>query len=449
MAEIAPERQQRRPGFHPLAGAIAFGFAIAVAMTTLAYLARLPGVEAPVGLVGGGLIAALALGAFLAGRAGFARSGWVAGLLTGLVAALASALILQSALVKSSSGVAASSSPSLAVAIPGWLAFAALLGAVAGIVGRSTAPAARKSPTLSSRDWLARFAIVACVAVAILLAIGGAVTSAQQGLAVPDWPTSFGANMFLLPLSKMTGGVFLEHSHRLFGTLVGLITIALALWTVLADRRKSAVALAILAFILVSAQGIMGGLRVTETSRALAAVHGFTAQGFFALMCVFAAVLAPTWRRGDRAPGESSAYGLERRLTVVALAVLVVQIALGVVARHFDQSIHGVMTHAGFSVVALIFILAAAFRVKKSLADAAPAPRFAGASLHVVGLQMLLGFLTLWQVLAHRDTDPASEALLATAHQVVGALVLGMVTLLTVWTFRLTRPSLRVEPAFT
>ena len=76
------------------------------------------------------------------------------------------------------------------------------------------------------RPWLHRYGIALSVCTFFLLFAGGMVTSTNSGLAVPDWPTTFGRNMFLFPPSMMKGGIFYEHGHRLFASLVGLLTVA-------------------------------------------------------------------------------------------------------------------------------------------------------------------------------------------------------------------------------
>src|SRR3954447_8783408 len=78
--------------------------------------------------------------------------------------------------------------------------------------------------------WLTAFAALTAVATLLLIAIGGLVTSHGAGMAVPDWPNSYGYNMFLFPVSKWVGGILYEHSHRLIATVVGLLTVALARW---------------------------------------------------------------------------------------------------------------------------------------------------------------------------------------------------------------------------
>ena len=84
-------------------------------------------------------------------------------------------------------------------------------------------------------------ALATLAATAVLIVLGGLVTNTGAALAVPDWPSTFGHNMFLFPWSRMVGGVFYEHSHRLAGALVGLLTVALAaaLWRELVRRATS------------------------------------------------------------------------------------------------------------------------------------------------------------------------------------------------------------------
>src|SRR4051812_49837914 len=78
--------------------------------------------------------------------------------------------------------------------------------------------------------WLHRFAVLTALASLCLVAVGGLVTSREAGMAVPDWPNSYGYNMFLFPVSKWVGGIFYEHSHRLVATMVGVLVVALTRW---------------------------------------------------------------------------------------------------------------------------------------------------------------------------------------------------------------------------
>src|SRR6476660_6115790 len=77
---------------------------------------------------------------------------------------------------------------------------------------------------------LRRFAFFSALLTLGLLGAGGLVTSHEAGMAVPDWPNTYGYNMFLFPVSKWVGGILYEHSHRLMATCVGLLTSVLALW---------------------------------------------------------------------------------------------------------------------------------------------------------------------------------------------------------------------------
>ena len=78
--------------------------------------------------------------------------------------------------------------------------------------------------------WLHRFAVLTALATLVLISIGGLVTSHGAGMAVPDWPNSYGYNMFTFPVSMWVGGILYEHSHRLAGSVVGFLTLVLALW---------------------------------------------------------------------------------------------------------------------------------------------------------------------------------------------------------------------------
>jgi cytochrome c oxidase assembly protein subunit 15 len=81
-----------------------------------------------------------------------------------------------------------------------------------------------------TNPWLSRFAKLLVVATFCLIFLGGMVTSVNAGLSVPDWPTSYGYNMFTFPVTRWVGGIFFEHTHRLLATCVGLMTTVLVSW---------------------------------------------------------------------------------------------------------------------------------------------------------------------------------------------------------------------------
>ena len=123
--------------------------------------------------------------------------------------------------------------PGAIVWLAGSFVVSLVLAAAGAFAGAKTKPA-----NTAAVNWVNICAIISVVATLLLLVAGGLVTSYDAGLAVVDWPNSFGYNMFLYPLSKMAGGIYYEHAHRLFGTLVGLCTLVLAVQIWLHDKRR-------------------------------------------------------------------------------------------------------------------------------------------------------------------------------------------------------------------
>jgi cytochrome c oxidase assembly protein subunit 15 len=183
--------------------------------------------------------------------------------------------------------------------------------------------------------WLA---IISTLSVLGLIGSGGLVTSHEAGMAVPDWPNSFGYNMFLFPISHWVGGVFFEHTHRLIASLVGLLTIGLCIATWVIDDRRWVKWLASVAVLAVVVQGVLGGLRVTEHNALLGLFHGCLAQSFLAFMATLALVTSPFWSR--LGPSGSAARQL-RILSVLVTGMIFAQLVLGAAMRH---------SHAGLSI---------------------------------------------------------------------------------------------------
>jgi len=266
-------------------------FATTVSMWAVAYFCRLPAVMAPSWLVAGLMLGMVALwGWFTGSRAG---GGWLGGVLVGSAAAVLNLLILGSLLAPAEGGGVM---PSAVWWVPGSiLAIALISGGFAAVPGKVTSEA-------TASDWTALLSKVAVTATFLLVIAGGLVTSNEAGLAVVDWPNSLGTNMFLFPLARMTGGIYYEHAHRLFGALVGLTTIALAVRLWRYDDRTWLKRLGMAAVVLVVLQGILGGLRVTggftlSTSEAdmapsltLALMHGVLGQLFLGVMVAIAVV---------------------------------------------------------------------------------------------------------------------------------------------------------------
>lgn len=160
------------------------------------------------------------------------------------------------------------------------------------------------------------------------------VTSKGVGLAVPDWPSTFGYNMFLFPVSKWVGGIFFEHTHRLIASGVGLLTIILALWLWRSENRPWVRTLGLLAVAAVILQGILGGLRVTMLKDEIGIFHACLAQAFLGLLVVIALVTTHSWQRLTNAAIDPANF---RRLKAVAFLTTVaiyVQLGLGATMRH-------------------------------------------------------------------------------------------------------------------
>src|SRR2546421_2116468 len=159
-----------------------------------------------------------------------------------------------------------------------------------------------------------RLALSTAGATFVLILFGGLVTNTGAALAVPDWPTTFGHNMLLYPWSRMVGGIFYEHSHRLIGALVGLLTLLLGATLWRAGGRLRWLGVAAVAAVLV--QGLLGGLRVVLLQGTLAILHGCLAQAFWALLVAIA------WLTAGVSPSASPGVSpLTRGLTMATAAL--------------------------------------------------------------------------------------------------------------------------------
>jgi cytochrome c oxidase assembly protein subunit 15 len=182
--------------------------------------------------------------------------------------------------------------------------------------------------------WLNRFAWFICVAALFLICSGGMVTSKNVGLAVPDWPTTFGYNMFLFPVSKWVGGILFEHTHRLIASAVGFLTIILAVWLWSSESRRWVRNLGLIALAGVILQGILGGLRVTMLKDEIGIFHACIAQAFLALLVVIALVTTRFWRSLDEIDISRKNFAPIRALAVAITLAIYVQLALGATMRH-------------------------------------------------------------------------------------------------------------------
>jgi heme a synthase len=191
----------------------------------------------------------------------------------------------------------------------------------------------------SSARWLNRFAWFTAVASLLLICSGGMVTSKGVGLAVPDWPTTFGYNMFLFPVSKWIGGVLFEHTHRLIASTVGFLTIILAIWLWRTEDRPAVKMLGLIAVAGVILQGILGGLRVTMLKDQIGIFHACLAQAFLGLIGLIAITTTNFWRslgvNLTGLTGQVSQPLLRIKMMAIATTIAIyVQLALGATMRH-------------------------------------------------------------------------------------------------------------------
>lgn len=281
--------------------------------------------------------------------------------------------------------------------------------------------------------WPHRVALITACATFPLLFIGGLVTSKGAGLAVPDWPTTFGYNMFLYPWSKMVGDIFYEHSHRLVASAVGLLTIVLAVVLWFRERRNWLRWLGVAALGLVILQGVIGGLRVVLLKETLAVLHACLAQAFFALTVCLAFFTSSEWRReSDLLP--LSDGGALRRLCVFTTVLIYVQAILGAVLRHTGEGLAAHLLFAGLVSLHVVLIMV---RVVKLHSDRPRLLRPAFALGILLLLQLVLGigsFLGKFTPLL--DLSAAALVSVTTTHLVTGALMLAVSLILTLRSYR-------------
>jgi cytochrome c oxidase assembly protein subunit 15 len=199
--------------------------------------------------------------------------------------------------------------------------------------------------------WPHRLALMTAGMTLLLILLGGLVTSTGSGLAVPDWPTTFGYDMFTFPWSRMVGGIFLEHSHRLIGSAVGVLSVALAVALWVAEPRRWLRALGGMALAAVILQGLLGGLRVVLVEETLAILHGIFAQAFFGLMGVLVLFTSREWREPEQT--QIADAGRLRWLSLLAASVVLVQIVFGALLTHL-----GIRLDAHLSLALAIYVLA-------------------------------------------------------------------------------------------
>ena len=284
--------------------------------------------------------------------------------------------------------------------------------------------------------WPHRLAVLLAGATFPLLFIGGLVTSLGVGLAVPDWPTTFGYNMFLYPWTKMIGGIFYEHSHRLVASAVGILAIALALTFWLQENRRWLRWLGISALGLVILQGVLGGLRVVLLQQTLAIIHACLAQAFFALTVSLVLFTADEWR--DEARGEPIADGGRlRRLGIITTAFIYIQIVFGAVLRHTGERLDGHLLLAALVALHAVLLLV---RITKLHGDHAMLVRPAIYLGLLLLVQLLLGAASYFgKFTTMLRWSNGAIVLSTTMHLITGSLMLITSLAITLRAYRLSK----------
>lgn len=183
---------------------------------------------------------------------------------------------------------------------------------------------------------LHRFATSVAACTVVLVLAGSLVTSTGSGLSVPDWPTSYGWNMFTFPPSKWVGGIFYEHGHRLIASTVGFLTILLAAWLWRSDSRRWMKRLGMAALGAVILQGLLGGLTVLFfLPTAVSTAHAGLAEIFFCMTVAIALFTSKGWIHGAGQVDD----GWLRRATAATTVIVYVQILIGATMRHSDAGL--------------------------------------------------------------------------------------------------------------
>jgi cytochrome c oxidase assembly protein subunit 15 len=288
---------------------------------------------------------------------------------------------------------------------------------------------------------LHRYAQFVSACTVLLLVAGGLVTSTGSGLAVPDWPTSYGWNMFTFPMRHMVGGIFYEHGHRLIASGVGFLTIVLALWIWKADPRRWMRVLGFTALAAVCVQGLLGGITVLYfLPTPVSTAHAGLAQIFFCLTVAIALFTSRGWTQPASEPVDDR---ILRRLATTTTLFIYIQIIVGATMRHSDAGLAipdfplvfggilppdwtpQVAVHYAHRVGALIVTLAIAATAGHVLYHHPRRAELRRPALTLVCLvltQVTLGAFVIWS---------QKNVAINTAHVVVGALTLATSLVLT------------------
>lgn len=284
------------------------------------------------------------------------------------------------------------------------------------------------------------FTRVLSAATLFLILAGALVTSTGSGLSVPDWPSSYGYNMFTFPLHLMVGGILFEHGHRLVASAVGFFTIVLAAWLWWREDRRWLRWLGVIALGVVIVQGVLGGLTVLMLLPPPVSIgHAGLAQIFFCLMVAIAVFTSRGWMAPSQVPDDPKL----RRIALWTVAIVYVQILLGAAMRHtkaglaipdFPLAFGGLLppiwnakigihfAHRLGAVVATVMIVWLVTHIRSRHANNPWLVRPAGILALLLVAQFTLGAYVIWT---------ARDMYINSLHVMTGALVLASTLIVT------------------
>lgn len=285
---------------------------------------------------------------------------------------------------------------------------------------------------------LNRFAILVACATFFLIIAGALVTSNDAGLATPDWPLAGG-----LFLPEMVGNMFYEHGHRMIATTVGMLTLGLAVYVRIKEKRFWVWRLTLFAVIAVCLQGLLGGLTVNlMLPQSVSTAHATLAQLFFCTTVSLAVFTSRSWTEARPLAEEKGTLPL-RYLCTATLVTIFLQLVLGATLRHsadWDKPlpVQLVLAHIGGALAVTVALAATSFAVLRRHKGETFLTRPAAIAFVLLVVQLFLGIgAYLTRVQSPNEPQPLNPMISITvAHVACGALVFATTIILTLRTYR-------------
>ena len=273
-----------------------------------------------------------------------------------------------------------------------------------------------------------RIAIIIAVLTFIVIVAGALVTSEDAGLSVPDWPTSYG---HILKLPPWVGGIVYEHSHRMIAGLTGILTIVIAAFTLIYDRRRWMKVLGFAALGTIVVQGVLGGITVLHfLPPEISTAHSAVGQTFFCITVAIAVFTGRKWVENVPTPVADNGHPKVFVLCLYSIAILYLQLILGGMFRHHGMSW---WPHVVNAVAVAVILTWTAVRALIEFPRVQAIRRPAALLLFTLMIQLLLGFAAFLTRVAWAGTQANNSMVISTvAHTSVGALLLAITSVLTI-----------------